>query len=98
MPRPFRYAWPGSAIDAALMHSLYMARESSPEPMTITRLIAEAVRAAYGQTQAQSETHPIKENHNETDHPHIRTEECRCRPLQGREPARQHACPELTAA
>ena len=44
MPRPFRYAWPGSAIDAALMHSLYMARENSPEPTTIAQPSFSAVR------------------------------------------------------
>ena len=48
MQRSFRYAWPSSGIDADLMHSLYTARESSPEPTTITRLIADAVRSAYG--------------------------------------------------
>ena len=55
MQRAFRYAWPSSAIDADLMHRLYMARESSPEPTTITRLIAEAVRAQYGHLAAHPE-------------------------------------------
>ena len=55
MQRSFRYAWPSSGIDADLMHRLYMARESSPTPTTITRLIAEAVRAQYGHPAAQPE-------------------------------------------
>ena len=55
MQRAFRYAWPSSAIDADLMRRLFMARESSPEPTTITRLIAEAVRAQYGHPAAQPE-------------------------------------------
>lgn len=55
MQRAFRYAWPSSAIDADLMRRLFMARESSPEPTTITRLIADAVRAQYGHLAAQPE-------------------------------------------
>lgn len=51
----YRYPWPCSAIDADLMRRLYIARESSPEPTTITRLIAEAVRAQYGHLAAHPE-------------------------------------------
>ena len=57
----YRYPWPSSAIDADLMRRLFMARESSPEPTTITRLIAEAVRAQYGHPAAQSEQVPQPE-------------------------------------
>ena len=46
MQRSFRYAWPSSGIDADLMHRLYMARENSPTPTTITQLIRDAVCAA----------------------------------------------------
>ena len=97
MSRPFRYAWPSSGIDADLMHRLYMARESSPTPTTITRLIASAVRAAYGQTKPHSENQSIKENHANTDS-NDRLEDCHCRPSQGRQPARPCADPGLRAA
>ena len=47
MPQ-FHYPWPASAIGSEEMSMLYLARESSPDKTTITQLIAEAVRAAYG--------------------------------------------------
>lgn len=43
----YRYPWPASALTPAEMKLLYLARESHPERPPITRLIAEAVRAAY---------------------------------------------------
>ena len=58
MPRPdYRYPWPASAInpkDMALLHSV---RESSSPRVPISALVANAVRACYGQDlQAQAHT------------------------------------------
>ena len=64
MPRPFRYSWPSSGIDADLMRHLYIARESSPTPTTITRLIASAVRAQYGHLTIKPE--PSSKSEQET--------------------------------
>ena len=44
----YRYPWPASAILPDDMAMLHRARERSPGRVPITRLIAEAVRAAYG--------------------------------------------------
>jgi hypothetical protein len=45
MPR--RYPWPASALTPADMHLLHEARNTSPQPVHITELIASAVRAMY---------------------------------------------------
>jgi hypothetical protein len=55
MNRPYRYPWPAAAIGKEEMALLFAARETSPEPTTITRLIAEAIRAAYGRVAKQPE-------------------------------------------
>ena len=46
----YKYPWPASALTPDEMRLLYLARESSPNRQPITRLLAQAVRAAY-QTQ-----------------------------------------------
>ncbi len=51
----YRYPWPAAAIGKEEMALLFSARESSPEPTTITRLVAEAVRLAYGHLAIKSE-------------------------------------------
>ncbi len=48
MTHPYRYPWPASALGPKEMAMLHQRRESLPERTPITRLIAEAVRAAYG--------------------------------------------------
>ena len=48
MNRPYRYPWPASQLSPADMKLLHCAREARPGRPPITRLIAEAVRAAYG--------------------------------------------------
>ena len=44
----YTYAWPSSKLTPSDMKLLHDARENSPEHTSITRLIAEAVRAQYG--------------------------------------------------
>ena len=50
MPREpqSKYFWPASAITEADMDLLYRARESPPERIPITRLLAQAVRETFG--------------------------------------------------
>ena len=63
----YRYPWPAAAIGKEEMALLFSARESSPEPTTITRLIAEAVRLVYGQSNAHAENQPSKESNETVD-------------------------------
>ena len=51
----YRYPWPASKLTAADMKLLHDAREAHPDHPPITRLLAEAVRAAYGHPAAQPE-------------------------------------------
>ena len=44
----YRYPWPASALTHDEMAMLFLARESNPDRIPITRLIADAVRAQYG--------------------------------------------------
>lgn len=44
-----RYPWPASAISRKDMEILHAVRESTSPRVPITRLIAEAVNATYGQ-------------------------------------------------
>ena len=46
----YRYPWPASALTPDDMAALHAVRESRPDRVPITRLIAEAVRMAYVQT------------------------------------------------
>ena len=57
MPRKpqSKYFWPASAITEADMDLLYRARESSHDPIPITRLLAQAVRETFGHL-AETET------------------------------------------
>jgi hypothetical protein len=50
MPQPqnAKYYWPCSAFTEADMNLLYLARESTPKRIPITRLLVHAVRATYG--------------------------------------------------
>jgi len=50
MPRSnsSKYYWPCSAFTEADMNLLYLARESAPKRIPITRLLVHAVRATYG--------------------------------------------------
>lgn len=59
MPQ-FRYPWPASALTRDEMTLLYHVRERSPDRIPITRLIAEAVRAAYGSGVAVSSSTPSR--------------------------------------
>ena len=54
MTRPFRYPWPASQLSPTDMRLLHDARKTHPDRPPITRLLAEAVRAAYGQTVEQA--------------------------------------------
>ena len=47
-----KYFWPASAITPDDMALLYAARAASPQRISISELIARAVRQAYGQAQA----------------------------------------------
>lgn len=51
----YRYPWPASALSPAEMKLLYVARETHPDRLPITRLIAEAVRSAYQSSQPKPE-------------------------------------------
>ena len=51
----YLYPWPASAIGREEMSLLYLARESSTDKTSITKLIATAVRAQYGHLAAQPE-------------------------------------------
>ena len=51
MSRVYHYPWPASALTGDEMAMLYHFRESHPDRIPITRLIADAVRAAYGSSQ-----------------------------------------------
>jgi len=46
----FFYAWPSSQLTPSDMRLLHDTREAHPDHPPITRLIAEAVRATYGQS------------------------------------------------
>jgi hypothetical protein len=50
MPRKnqSKYSWPASAITESDLDILYRARESTPERIPITQLLAHAVRKTYG--------------------------------------------------
>ena len=45
----YRYPWPASALSKADLKLLHAVRESSQPHVSITDLIAHAVRATYGQ-------------------------------------------------
>jgi hypothetical protein len=45
----YRYPWPASAIGRKDMEMLHAVRESTSPRVPITKLIAEAVNATYGQ-------------------------------------------------
>jgi hypothetical protein len=49
MTTGYRYPWPASALESADMQLLHQVRESTSPRVPITRLIAEAVNATYGQ-------------------------------------------------
>ena len=65
MPRPantYRYPWPASAINSADMAVLHSVRENSKHRLPISVLVANAVRACYGQAlQAQAQPRPPQE-------------------------------------
>jgi len=65
MPRPtYRYPWPASAINSEDMALLHSVRESSEPRVPISVLVANAVRACYGQAlqaKAQALTQPHTE-------------------------------------
>ena len=44
----YTYAWPASKLTPADMRLLHAARESHPEHLPITVLIAQAIRAQFG--------------------------------------------------
>ena len=48
MAREYNYAWPATGIHKEEMSLLHSVRESLPERIPITRLLAKAVRVAYG--------------------------------------------------
>lgn len=48
MPCPYRYPWPSSQLSAADMRLLHDARESRPDHLPITVLVAQAIRAQFG--------------------------------------------------
>ena len=63
MPRPantYRYPWPASAINSADMAVLHSVRENSENRVPISVLVAQAVRACYGQA-FQSQPRPPQE-------------------------------------
>jgi hypothetical protein len=49
MTTGYRYPWPASALDRKDMEILHAVRESTSPRVPITKLIAEAVNATYGQ-------------------------------------------------
>jgi len=51
----FRYPWPASGLSNQDMRLLYHAREGTRPRIPITRLVAEAVRKAYGQASPGAE-------------------------------------------
>jgi hypothetical protein len=62
MNQQFRYRWPASALSQDEMRLLYLARESRPDHLPISKLIAEAVRAAYPKPQPPTEKETPDEN------------------------------------
>ena len=62
----YRYPWPASALSREEMTLLFHARERSPGRVPITRLIAEAVRAAYGPGVAVPSSPPSRSTHDPT--------------------------------
>ena len=50
-----RYPWPASGLNDQDMRLLYRAREEARPRIPITRLVAEAVRKAYGQASHEGE-------------------------------------------
>ena len=59
-----RYPWPASGLNDQDMRLLYRAREEACPRIPITRLVAEAVRKAYGQAIHESslrQSHDLKE-------------------------------------
>jgi len=58
----YRYPWPASAINSADMAVLHSVRENAAKRVPITVLVANAVRACYGQAlQAQTQPRPPQE-------------------------------------
>lgn len=53
MPRITGLPWPASQLTDEDLHALWCARESAPSRTTITKLLAEAVRKAYGRCAAE---------------------------------------------
>ena len=64
MAQSFRYAWPASQLTPADMRQLYAARESHPDRLPITELVARAVRAQYGHLASKPE--PSSKSEQET--------------------------------
>lgn len=59
-----RYPWPASGLNNQDMRLLYHAREEARPRIPITRLVAEAVRKAYGEVFHESDlrqSHDLKE-------------------------------------
>ena len=58
MPREpqSKYFWPASAITESDMDLLYRARESSPDRIPITRLLAHAIRETFGHLASNAST------------------------------------------
>ena len=50
MAAPYRYPWPASALSQDDMARLHAVRETGPDRVPITELIARAVRQAYAQS------------------------------------------------
>jgi hypothetical protein len=60
MPRqPSKYFWPASGISESDMDLLFRAREQSLPRVPITRLLAKAVRHAYGHLAVDVTPEPI---------------------------------------
>lgn len=67
MRTPAKYVWPASALTASDMALLHAVRETSETHVTITGLIASAVRTAYGQSQIPTQPPtPTKLSNKET--------------------------------
>lgn len=62
----YKYPWPASALTPDEMAMLYHARERSPGRVPITKLIAKAVRAAYGSGIDILSSPPSRSTHDPT--------------------------------
>ena len=60
MPEQARYAWLASKLTEQDMFLVRRAREASPQRTTISALIADAVREAFGHLAAKEEAEPAK--------------------------------------